>query len=99
LEKLPTVKRVFPSDANFLLIEINNATDIYKKLIKKGVVVRNRSGLLHCYSCLRITIGTPEENERLLLELRNLTPLQASTTEVLLASTPEVSKLKIKKIN
>jgi len=83
LESLPVVKKVFPSDANFLLVEINNATDIYEKLIKKGIVVRNRSGLLHCYSCLRITIGTPKENERLLLELRNLTPLQASTPEVI----------------
>ncbi len=79
LESLPAVKRVFPSDANFLLLEINNATEIYQKLINKGLVVRNRSGLLHCYSCLRITIGTPEENERLLSELKNLTLLQAST--------------------
>ncbi len=84
LERLPAVKRVFPSDANFLLLEINNATEIYQKLINKGIVVRNRSGLLHCYSCLRITIGTPEENERLLSELKNLTlPLQASSPEVL----------------
>jgi len=72
LLNLPAVKRVFPSDANFLLLEISNATDIYQKLMSKGVVVRNRSGLLHCYSCLRITIGTPEENERLLSELNNL---------------------------
>ncbi len=71
LENLTAVKRVFPSDANFLLLEIKNATEIYQQLMNKGIILRNRSGLLHCYSCLRITIGTPEENERLLLELKN----------------------------
>lgn len=73
LGALPAVEKVFPSDANFLLIEIKNATEIYKKLIGKGIVVRNRSGMLHCVSCLRITVGTPEENEKLLAELKNIT--------------------------
>jgi len=72
LVKLPAVKKVFPSDTNFLLIEIKNATEIYKRLVGRGIVVRNRSGMLHCPSCLRITIGTPEENERLLTELKRL---------------------------
>ncbi|MBE0650360.1 MAG: histidinol-phosphate transaminase [Bacteroidales bacterium] len=72
LEQLPGVTRVFPSDTNFLLIEIKNATKIYETLINKGIVLRNRSGMLYCKECLRITIGTPEENARLMDELRNL---------------------------
>ncbi len=72
LEALPGIKKVFPSDANFLLVEMKNATDVYRKLLEKGIVVRNRSGILHCNSCLRITIGTPEENQRLLFELKNI---------------------------
>ena len=72
LKKMPGVEKVFPSDANFLLIRIKNATSIYKKLIDSGIVVRNRSGMLHCVSCLRITVGTPEENEKLLFELENI---------------------------
>ncbi len=69
LKVMPGVKKVFPSDANFLLVEIKNATEVYKKLLRSGLVVRNRSGMLHCASCLRITIGKPEENERLLQAL------------------------------
>jgi histidinol-phosphate aminotransferase len=72
LEKLPNVGRIFPSDTNFLLIEIKNATRIYEALIEKGIVLRNRSGMLYCKECLRITIGTPEENKRLLDELKKL---------------------------
>jgi histidinol-phosphate aminotransferase len=73
LEKLPGITRVFPSDANFLLVEIKNATSVYRQLTERGIVVRNRSGMLHCVSCLRITVGTPEENEQLLWELNNIT--------------------------
>ncbi len=73
LQQLPAVKKVFPSDTNFLLVAIKNAGDIYTKLIAKGIVVRNRSGILHCNECLRITIGTPEENTRLLTELIKIT--------------------------
>jgi histidinol-phosphate aminotransferase len=72
LQQLPGVKKIFPSDTNFLLLEIKNATKIYRQLIRRGIVVRNRSGMLHCTSCLRITIGTPEENDLLLRELQSL---------------------------
>lgn len=72
LEKLPGVGRIFPSDTNFLLIEIKNAPQIYNALIQKGIVLRNRSGMMYCKECLRITIGTPEENTRLLEALKNL---------------------------
>ena len=73
LQLLSVVKKVFPSDANFLLVEMKNATAIYTKLLAKGIVVRNRSGILHCAGCLRITIGTPEENQRLITELEKIT--------------------------
>ena len=72
LEELPGVNKVFPSNTNFLLVEINDATQIYSDLLKKGIVLRNRSGILYCKECLRITIGTPEENERLIMELKKL---------------------------
>ncbi len=73
LQLLSVVKKVFPSDANFLLVEMKNVTAIYTKLLAKGIVVRNRSGMLHCAGCLRITIGTPEENQRLITELEKIT--------------------------
>ena len=72
LQQLPAVIKVFPSDANFLLVEMKDATAIYTKLLAKGIVVRNRSGMLHCAGCLRITIGTSEENQRLVTELKKL---------------------------
>lgn len=72
LEQLPGVSRIFPSDTNFLLVEIKNATKIYQELINKGIILRNRSGMMYCKECLRITIGTPEENKRLLDELTKL---------------------------
>lgn len=70
LEKLPGVRKVYPSDTNFLLVQIDNATEIYQSLLKQGIVLRNRSGILHCKECLRITIGTPEENARVLKAIK-----------------------------
>lgn len=62
LNELNSVKKVYPSDANFLLVEIEGAGELYKELIKKEIVVRDRSKVLLCDNCLRITVGTPEEN-------------------------------------
>jgi len=70
LEKLTMVRKVYDSDANFLLVEFDNADHYYKYLVKQGVVVRNRSKQLHCNNCLRITIGTPEENMKLIEKLK-----------------------------
>ncbi|MEA4917485.1 histidinol-phosphate transaminase [Proteiniphilum sp.] len=64
LNKLPMVKYVYPSDANFLLIEVTDANVIYQYLVDKKVIVRNRSTVVR--NCLRITVGTPEENRTLL---------------------------------
>jgi len=72
LEKLNMVEKVYPSDANFLLVKFKNATEIYNALTKKGIVVRDRSMQVNCDNCLRITIGTPEENKTLLFELNKI---------------------------
>lgn len=66
LEKLSFVEQVFPSDANFLLVRFSDARQIYKYLAENGVVVRDRTKEKLCEQCLRITIGTPKENDRLL---------------------------------
>lgn len=60
---------VYPSDANFLLAKMKNARKIYEQLCKKGIIVRDRSKLVLCDDCLRITIGTPEENIQIIEEL------------------------------
>lgn len=70
LESLEMVKKVFPSSANFLLVRFDHAKNIYHYLAKNGIVVRDRSSLIHCSECLRITVGTPEENTQLIEYLR-----------------------------
>jgi histidinol-phosphate aminotransferase len=60
---------VYPSDANFLLAKMKNARKIYEQLCEKGIIVRDRSKLVLCDDCLRITIGTPEENIQIIEEL------------------------------
>lgn len=62
LEKSNNVEKVYPSDANFLLIKVEDANAMYDHLIKGGVIVRNRTTQPLCHNCLRITIGTREEN-------------------------------------
>lgn len=62
----PEVIRVYPSDANFLLVRFHNPRHIYTHLLSQGIVVRDRSHLPLCEGCLRITIGTPDENDQLL---------------------------------
>lgn len=66
LADMPEVVRVYPSDANFLLVEVRGAQQLYGRLAEKGVIVRDRSRVTGCEECLRITIGTPEENDRML---------------------------------
>ena len=66
---LSDTKEVFPSDANFLLVKMKNARNIYEQLCSKGIIVRDRSKVVLCDDCLRITIGTPEENKQLIVEL------------------------------
>ena len=66
LAQSSVVKKIYPSDANFLLVEVDDADAMYDFLISKGIIVRNRNRVRGCEGCLRITIGLPEENERLL---------------------------------
>ena len=66
LAKLPVVQKIYPSDANFLLVRVTDAKGIYKYLADKGVVVRDRSSVTLCEGCLRITVGTEAENKALL---------------------------------
>jgi histidinol-phosphate aminotransferase len=72
LSHLELVEKIHPSDANFLLVKMRDAQNIYHKLAKAGVVVRYRGDQLHCEGCLRITIGTQSENDRLLSLLKTL---------------------------
>ena len=72
LAKIDSVQEIYPSDANFLLVKITNARSVYETLIKKGIVVRDRSNVILCEDCLRITIGTQQENQILLNELKQV---------------------------
>lgn len=66
LSGLEYVERIYPSDANFLLVKVRDANGLYRYLAEQGIIVRNRSSVPGCEGCLRITVGTPQENERLL---------------------------------
>jgi histidinol-phosphate aminotransferase len=61
-ESMPTVEKVYPSDANFILVKIKKARTIYEFLLTKGIVLRDRSSVQLCEDCLRITIGSEKEN-------------------------------------
>ncbi len=70
LGQLPFVQKVYPSDANFLLVKMDDANAVYRYLKERGIVVRNRSNVILCEGCLRITVGTPTENERVIQQLQ-----------------------------
>ncbi|WDF48057.1 histidinol-phosphate transaminase [Chryseobacterium sp. KACC 21268] len=70
LQQLKLIKKIFPSDANFILIEVENADLIYQKLVDENVIVRNRNSVIK--NCLRITIGSPQENLKLIETLQKL---------------------------
>ena len=72
LEKLDFVKKIYKSDANFLLVKVDNADLRYNQLLENGIVVRNRSNQPLCQNCLRITIGTKNENNSLIKTLNEL---------------------------
>ena len=69
LLKLKMVKHIYPTDANFVLIKVDDANATYQYLVEKGIIVRNRNTVSLCLGCLRITVGTKEENGTLLEEL------------------------------
>src|SRR6185295_6357179 len=69
LPDLKVVKKVHPSDGNFLLVQVTSPVQIYHYLLDKGIVVRDRSRVELCEGCLRITVGTSSENKTLLMAL------------------------------
>ncbi|MBJ6368677.1 histidinol-phosphate transaminase [Snuella sp. CAU 1569] len=69
LETVNYVLKIYPSDANFILVKVDDATKRYNQLIDRGIVIRNRTTQPGCDNCLRLTIGTPEENEVLIKTL------------------------------
>ena len=70
-QKLPCCKQVYPTNANFFLTRVTDAKKIYQYLVEKGIIVRNRTNVVLCRHCLRITIGTRPENDILLEALQN----------------------------
>jgi histidinol-phosphate aminotransferase len=72
LFKLPFVQIVYPSDANFILVKMNDARGIYEYLTEQKIIVRDRSKITLCDDCLRITIGSPKENKKLRKALKEL---------------------------
>jgi len=72
LVALPLVQKVHPSDANFLLVKMENARGVYERLLEDGIVVRDRSKVDLCEGCLRITVGTEKENGELLKALAKI---------------------------
>ena len=70
LPELPFVRTVFPSDANFLLVRVSDADGLYRFLLDRGIIVRNRNRVAGCAGCLRMTVGIPAENDALLNALK-----------------------------
>lgn len=70
LQKLPVIEKIYPTDANFLLVKVPDANAVYHYLVDKSIIIRNRNTVSLCLGCVRITVGTPEENRILLKELK-----------------------------
>ena len=68
--ELPICEKIYPTEANFFLAKMNDATRIYNYLVDRGIIVRNRTRVQLCQNCLRITIGTKSENSELIAALR-----------------------------
>lgn len=72
LKGVDFVSKIYPSDANFVLAKVDDATKRYNQLIKKGIVIRNRTTQLGCENCLRFTVGTAQENEILIKAMKTI---------------------------
>ncbi|MDF2158061.1 histidinol-phosphate transaminase [Algoriphagus sp. CAU 1675] len=72
LDKLDFIQKIHPSHANFLLVQLPNASEIYDALIEEKIIVRNRSKVILCEDCLRITVGTHAENQALIQALKKI---------------------------
>ena len=71
LTKNPLVKKIYPSDANFILVKVENPKAVYDYLVQNEIIVRNRSSIALCAGCLRVTVGTEMENGKLLKALES----------------------------
>jgi len=72
LEQIDFIKKIYRSDANFWLVKVDDANKRYRQLLKKSIVIRNRTNEILCENCLRITVGTRRENEKLIKALKQL---------------------------
>ena len=72
LQSINFIKTIYPTDANFVLVKVDDANNRYKQLIKKRIVIRNRTNQPLCDNCLRLTVGTSVENQTLLIALNSL---------------------------
>jgi histidinol-phosphate aminotransferase len=72
LKKISFIKVIYPSDCNFVLVKVDDANNRYNQLIKKGIVIRNRTTQPLCENCLRFTIGTISENKKLIKALETI---------------------------
>lgn len=70
LRELPAVRKIYPSDANFLLVEFENGPEVFNRLINRKIITRNRNSMLK--NCIRISVGTENENNVLIRELKNI---------------------------
>ena len=71
LHQLSFVRHIYPTDANFILVKVHDAVAVYNYLAQEGIVIRNRTNELMCENCVRITIGTENENTLLIQTLNN----------------------------
>lgn len=72
LTAISCVRKIYPTDANFILVDVGDADTVYQKLVDQGIIVRNRNKVVLCAGCLRITVGTEEENTALLNALKTM---------------------------
>lgn len=71
MEKLDKIEKIYPSDSNFILVKVANPKSMYDFLVEKGIIVRNRSSIALCAGCLRITVGTKDENVKLIETMKS----------------------------
>lgn len=72
LQELPVIRKIYSTDANFVLVKVKDANAVYRYLVDQSIIVRNRNNISLCLGCLRITVGTPEENTLLIEALKKM---------------------------
>jgi len=72
MKEVPIVRHIYPTDANFILVKVDDANATYERLVMKGIIVRNRNNVALCQGGLRITVGTPKENDILINEMKKM---------------------------